>query len=302
MLSGEELDVVILATPIHTHGPLARAALHAGADVYLEKPPAASLAEFESIRDAAKRTGRRVQIGFQSFGSHAMHRLQTLIASGELGSIRSITATGLWTRPRAYFARSRWAGKRRLDGVDVVDGVVTNPLAHAVATGLALAGSTGDVDSIETELYRANAIESDDTSAVRVYSSGLPITCLFTLCAETSIDPFVSVHGDAGTAVLHYTRDELQVPGSSVEAYGRDDLLEDLLDQGNLLSPIEHHRAFMQVVEAIRTAEDPTPIPDSCLNWVPEDDDYRAVVLGIDELIGTAGGKTFSELGAPWAR
>ena len=52
----------------------------------------------------------------------------------------SISAKGMWVRDKAYYQRSRWAGKRTINGVDVVDGVTTNPLAHAVATALLIAG------------------------------------------------------------------------------------------------------------------------------------------------------------------
>ncbi|MET3720702.1 isopentenyl diphosphate isomerase/L-lactate dehydrogenase-like FMN-dependent dehydrogenase [Arthrobacter sp. UYEF21] len=57
-----------------------------------------------------------------------------------------------------------------MDGIDVVDGVATNPLAHAAATALRIAGArtTADIASVETDLYRANEIESDDTSVLRI--------------------------------------------------------------------------------------------------------------------------------------
>ena len=49
LAAGTAPDVVILATPIQTHVPLAKAALSAGADVYVEKPPAASLSQFQDL-------------------------------------------------------------------------------------------------------------------------------------------------------------------------------------------------------------------------------------------------------------
>ena len=135
------VDVVILATPIQTHAPLALAALSAGKDVYVEKPPVASLAQFREMLAAAETAGRLVQVGFQSFGSHALPAIRAHVASGGIGDILGVSARGEWVRSKAYFKRSRWAGKRNLDGTDVVDGVATNALAHAVATALHLAGA-----------------------------------------------------------------------------------------------------------------------------------------------------------------
>lgn len=308
-----DLDLVIVATPIQTHAPLALAALSTDAELYLEKPPVASLADFDRLREAAAASGHGVQIGFQSLGSHALKAVEELLAAGTIGTLEGISATGRWVRDRAYYKRSRWAGKRSINGVDVVDGVVTNPLAHAVATALRIAGArtTGDVASVETELYRANDIESDDTSVIRIRTaSGLPITCALTICASESVEPYVTLQGSAGTAVFHYTEDRLTVEtaeGRTEEKYGRDDLTENLLAhraQGaRLISSLEDSGAFMLVLEAVRTAPLPTAIDPAYIRWEGEGDAAHAVVAGIEEALEQAGRRhaTFSELGLPWA-
>ena len=63
LLAGTEPDVVVIATPTHTHGELAVTAMRAGADVLLEKPPTPSLALYEDVRAAVRETGRICQIG-----------------------------------------------------------------------------------------------------------------------------------------------------------------------------------------------------------------------------------------------
>ena len=308
------VDVVILATPIQTHAPLAIAALEAGLDVYVEKPPVASLAQFEQVLDAAQANGRLVQVGFQSLGSHALPAIREKVAAGGIGTVLGISATGQWLRTKAYFKRSRWAGKRSLDGTDVVDGVATNALAHAVATGLFLAGahSLADVASVETDLYRANQTESDDTSVLRVRTTGGDtLLCALTLCAPEQLDPTVTVHGTEGDITLFYTRDEvvLSTPeGERRETYGRTDLLENLLDAratgAPLLCALPDTGAFNAVLEAIRTAPDPAPIEAAYISWEGGDDDAHPVVQGISDLIERAikAQATFAELGVPWAR
>ncbi|MCP9001025.1 Gfo/Idh/MocA family oxidoreductase [Pseudarthrobacter sp. RMG13] len=308
-----DLDVIIVATPIQTHAPLGLAALATTADLYLEKPPVASLADFNTLCNAAQASGRSVQIGFQSLGSHALAALEELVASGAIGTLEGISATGRWVRDRAYYKRSRWAGKRSIDGIDVVDGVATNPLAHAVATALRIAGArtTADVASVETDLYRANDIESDDTSVIRVRTAtGLPITCALTLCASESVEPYVTLHGSAGTAVFHYTEDRLTVTtaaGETEQVFGRDDLTENLLahrrEGRELISPITDSGAFMLVLEAIRTAPAPTPIGRQYLRWEGDGDAAHAVVIGIEGALerATREHATFSEIGLPWA-
>jgi predicted dehydrogenase len=317
LATGPAPDVVILATPIQTHAPLALAALAAGADVYVEKPPMASLAQYDDVLAAAGEAGRLVQVGFQSLGSHALTALDRLVADGEIGDVRGVSAVGTWVRTTGYFKRSRWAGKRSLDGTDVVDGVATNALAHAVATGLRIAGaaSAADVASVETDLYRAHATESDDTSVIRVRTStGTVLMCALTLCAEEQTPPSVTVNGTRGQAEFFYTEDRLTVStpdGERTETFGRTDLLENLLAARRsgglgspLLSPLAGNGAFMRVLEAIRTAEPPRGIGPGHVTWKGDGDDAHPVVHGIGRLVrrAAAAQATFAELGTPWAR
>ncbi|WP_336854763.1 DUF6807 family protein [Sinomonas albida] len=306
-------DVAIVATPLQTHGPLGAAALDAGAQLYLEKPPVPSLGAYRELLAHAERRHAAVQVGFQSLGSHALPAIEALLASGEIGTLRAVGAIGVWTRDLAYYARSRWAGRRTLDGVEVVDGVVTNPLAHAVATALRIAGAhrEEDVASIDVDLHHAHDIEADDTSAVRILTAnGLPITCALTLCAAESAEPWVTVYGTEGEAQFFYTEDRLVVrtqAGEREESYDRTDLTENLLDHlstgAPLLSSLADAGAFMRVLEAVRTAPAPRQIPSDFVDWVGEGQAARPVVRGIEEALERAvrGQATFSELGLPWA-
>jgi predicted dehydrogenase len=306
-------DIVIVATPIQTHAPLGLEVLAAQSALYLEKPPVASMADFRRLQEAAAASGRSVQIGFQSMGSHALAAIAGILADGTIGTLEGIGATGRWIRDKAYYKRSRWAGKRVIDGVDVVDGVATNPLAHAVATALRIAGArtVEDVASVETDLYHANRIESDDTSVIRIRTTGgLPITCALTLCATEAVEPYITLQGSEGTAVFHYTKDRLLIRNADGERtleFGRDDLTENLMDHlatgAALLSSLDDSGAFMTVLEAIRTAPDPALIDSSHVVWEGGGEAAHAVIPGIEEQLERAirAHATFSELGLPWA-
>ncbi|TAP40515.1 DUF6807 family protein [Arthrobacter sp. S39] len=314
LASGTAPDVVILATPIQTHAPLALAALAAGCDVYVEKPPVASLAQFQEVLAAAEVSGKLVQVGFQSLGSLALPAIRESIASGEIGDVLGLSAQGMWLRTKGYFKRSRWAGKRSLEGTDVVDGVATNALAHAVATGLHMAGAhtLADVASVETDLYRANDTQSDDTSVIRVRTeAGQTLLCGLTLCAPEQRSPSVTVHGTKGEITFFYTEDEVVTTspaGERRETFGRTDLLENLLAARGagapLLCALADTGAFTSVLEAIRTAPDPQEIPAAHITWAGDGDDTHPIVNGIPELIERAAKAqaTFAELGVPWAR
>lgn len=331
-------DVVVLATPIHTHLPLARAAMEAGIDVLLEKPTAASLAEHAELVAIAERTGRLCQVGFQTFGSHALPAVVDMIARGEVGRVTGIGAVGTWVRTAAYWARSPWAGRRRMGDRAVVDGVVTNPLAHAVATALWVGGArtSTDLAYVNTDLWRANPIEADDTSSLRaVGTDGTRYGFGLTLCAAERSPARVIVHGTEGEIELEYEHDLVRLRTGRVVAekrYERTGLLENLLlarsSGERLLCDVRDTGAFMQVLDAVRTAADPAPIGDAFVEWVdgggaglgggpggdgavgqgavgqgnPEGDARHPVVRDVAAWCERAAReqRTFTELGAPW--
>ncbi|MEU9260714.1 Gfo/Idh/MocA family oxidoreductase [Streptomyces sp. NPDC048212] len=317
LLDSTGARVAVVCTPIPTHTALALTAAARGVHLLLEKPPAATWADYARMADGVREAGVACQIGFQSFGSHAVPAVKELIGAGAIGSVRGVGAAGAWVRDDAYFRRAPWAGRRRLNGTDVVDGVLTNPLAHAVATALELAGrgTAEDVRSIETELFRAHDIESDDTSCVRITTTdGMPVTVAVTLCAEEAGEPYVVVHGDRGRITFWYKQDRVLVQraghGPEEAVHGRTDLLENLVDHLEhgtaLLVPPERTGAFMRVLEAVRTAPEPAPLPPTAWHTRPADrgDGVRRVVHGIDGTVAAAADTLtlFSELGASWAR
>lgn len=299
--------VTIVCTPIHTHADIAVAAAKSGSDVLLEKPPAPTLADFDQLRADLAATGRSCQVGFQSLGSHALARVRRLLDAGAIGQVRGIGAFGAWQRDAAYYARAPWAGRRTLHGRPVVDGALTNPFAHAVATALALDGS--GVRATRVELFRANPIDADDTSCLRMTAhSGTPIVVAGTLCADRVAEPRVLVHGSAGRIELHYRSGRVRVErGGAVEEteHGTTELVANLaahvLDDEPLLVPLESTRSFTEVLEAVRLAPDPVLIPAQRCRPEGSGDQLRQVIPGITDVLARCAEElaTLSELDFP---
>ncbi|WP_120004550.1 DUF6807 family protein [Nesterenkonia muleiensis] len=319
--AGHRPDIIIVSTPINTHFDLAIEALRMGADVLVEKPPTATLEQFQRLLTVAENCGRHVQVGFQSIGSHTLPAIEQLLSSGEIGQLRAVGATGLWLRTESYYARAPWAGRRTLEGVQVVDGVVTNPLAHAVKTALHIAGAKhlSDVADLHTELHHAHRIEADDTSIVQLRTTaGIPVTAALTLCAAEQQDPWITISGTEGEAILYYTRDELvitpnpQRPGATEAqslTFQRTDLLENLIEvqaglTSRLLSPLEDHGAFMAVLESVRTAPKPAAIGAEHLLYGGKGTERHPIIPHVENYLARAvkaAPSSFSSLGAPWA-
>ena len=312
LLTAHSPDIVSIATPIGTHAGLATEALRAGSDVFLEKPPFASLEEFWQVLEVTRETGRKIQIGFQSLGSAGAARLRTLIADGTLGAVTGINARGAWQRDRAYYARAPWAGHRTLGGARVADGVVTNPLAHSIATALWVAGATtiDDLAGITTEMYHAHAIEADDTSFVRIDLVAAPPVCAaLTLAAAGQGSAMVTVEGTLGVATYEYTEDVLHLRGGDVathETFPRTDLLENFVDhlqgRADALVPLAETVGFMAVLEATQDRPAPVQIAPEHLTWHGEGEAGHPVVADVeywmDEALRHQCG--FAAAGAPW--
>lgn len=313
LLDAVRPEVTIVCTPIHTHAALALTAARAGSHVLLEKPPAPTLAEFDGLVDALAATGRACQVGFQSLGSHAVPHVRGLMADGAVGEIVGIGAAGAWRRDASYYARAPWAGRRTLDGAPVVDGALTNPFAHATATALALDGAT-DVHDVRVELFRANPIEADDTSCLRLVTArGTTVAVAVTLCADREVEPYVVVHGTRGRIVLEYRTGRVQVEsgvesgaGVTSTVHAATDLLADLVAHVRepdrpLLVPLTATRAFMQVVEAVRRAPEPARIPPGHYTTDTSGPYPRVVVPGIETVVVRAAEelRPLSELGLP---
>lgn len=309
-------EVVIIATPIDTHVPLARQALAAGCHVYLEKPPVPALEDHWSLLEAAEAADRAVQVGFQARGGAGVDALREQLRSGALGPVESVRVHGAWTRDRAYYQRSPWAGRRRLEGRRVADGVATNPLAHGVHAGLVIAGidRIEDIAAITTELRRAHDIEADDTTFLRIDPAGPgpAVLCALTTTAPVQRPPWVEISGPGGTWRLSYTEDLSWRTGPDGELtehrHSRTDLVENLLThvrdpQTALLSPLEASGAFSAVLEAIQSAPDPTVIDPEHVTWIGEGQAAHPVVDDIGDVLHTAleTGTAFSRNGVSWA-
>ncbi len=88
MLAEKDLDIVLIDTPDHWHALPMIAAVEAGADVYVQKPTGVDVLESKAMLDAARRTGRVVQVGTQRRSTpHLIEAKERVVEAGLLGDI-----------------------------------------------------------------------------------------------------------------------------------------------------------------------------------------------------------------------
>ena len=87
MITAGALDAVVIATPVPTHYPLAKAALEAGKHVFVEKPPAMRAAEMEELIGLAEARGLVLMPGHLLLYHPGVQKLKELVDAGELGEV-----------------------------------------------------------------------------------------------------------------------------------------------------------------------------------------------------------------------
>lgn len=127
-----DIDVVDIATPVHTHAEIALAALQAGKAVICEKPLAGSLTEARAMAEAAERSGRPTLCMYNIRTTPAISFARQLIQEGAIGAVNQ------W---RAAFQQS-W-----LVNADF-------PLTWRLRKETAGSGALGDLGSHSIDLAR----------------------------------------------------------------------------------------------------------------------------------------------------
>ncbi len=141
IVTRDDVDAVIIATPNVTHAPIARAAVAAGKHVLCEKPLALTAAEARGMAEAAERAGVRHMTAFTYRFVPAMRYLASLVRRGALGDIRHFRSCRLqdWgTRPLGWRQVRRLAGTGELGDmlshrIDFAH-LLVGPMARLVAS------------------------------------------------------------------------------------------------------------------------------------------------------------------------
>ncbi len=95
LLGRKDVDAVLISTPDHLHVTIAKAALGADKNVYLEKPTLHHWNERAALTDAAAKSKKVLQCGMQQrSGAHYIRAKQEIFGEKKLGDV--VFARGVW--------------------------------------------------------------------------------------------------------------------------------------------------------------------------------------------------------------
>ncbi|TMR33886.1 Gfo/Idh/MocA family oxidoreductase [Nonomuraea zeae] len=217
LLREEELDVVHLCTPPQSHAPLAIACLEAGVTALVEKPPTLSLAEFDALIEAERRSTAHVATVLQHrFGAGAL-RLRRLAAAGELGRPLLATCATQWYRDEDYYAVP-WRGTWESEG----GGPTMGHGIHQFDLLLSVLGPWSEVTAVAAR--RARSVDTEDVSmALVTFESGAVATVVNSVVSPRQTSELRFDYERATVEVAHlygYTDDDWSV----TPAPGHDDV------------------------------------------------------------------------------
>jgi len=109
LLANKDIDCIVAAVPDHWHRQVVIDAVSAGKDIYCEKPMSHTAADGVAMVDAAKKSGRIVQIGSQRVSSLICAKAREMISKGMLGDLMLVEGwlgrndpTGAWQYPPPF--------------------------------------------------------------------------------------------------------------------------------------------------------------------------------------------------------
>lgn len=172
LVTREDVDAVVIATPHPTHAMLARLALLAGRHVLVEKPLAVHKAECDRTLSLHAGLASKPVFGVAHDyrADPRFVRVAELLATGELGRVERVVwqATD-WFRTDAYYRASGWRGSFQTEG----GGVLVNQAPHVLDTLVWLFGMPRRVLGI-CRFGRFHDIEvEDDVTAHFEFATGM---------------------------------------------------------------------------------------------------------------------------------
>jgi predicted dehydrogenase len=319
-----QIDIIGVPTGIGYHEPMAVQALEAGYPVLIEKPVAGTVQEVASIAAAERRSGQWCGVGYQWLHSPAMQHIKSVLDSGALGSLREGRSVIGWPRPYSYYARNPWAGQLWANNRWILDGPLTNAVAHYLVNMTYLAGVRRgggvSVAAVRGEYYRAKPIPSYDTSAVEVtLSSGVRLYHYVSHSLQRAYEPKMLLLCERGrvtwtaqddTALIRYAdgREERFANPEPQFNEARPMAQAARVLAGEEPSPlcglVEGGVQVLAVDLAFESSGGIAPIPRELVYEVTAPDGSALICArGMEELLAKAQqqGGLFSDLGAPWA-
>jgi scyllo-inositol 2-dehydrogenase (NADP+) len=208
---GDDIDLIVIATPNRDHAPIAHAAIAAGIAVVVDKPFAVTVGEAESVIEAAAARGVPLSVFQNRRWDGDFLTLQRLLREGALGDV---------TRFESRFERWRpvpKGGWRESGSVSDAGGLLFDLGPHLIDQALQLFGPVTDVYA-EVDRRRQSVETDDDVFIALRHASGVS-SHLWCSAVASDLGPRLRVLGSRAA----YLKYGLDVQEDALRLGGRPD-------------------------------------------------------------------------------
>lgn len=219
--------LAVIASPTALHVPLARAAVAAGANVYMEKPVSADVEGVDELVAECSAAGLIGAVGYNWRFNPMIRRVAEVLGAGTIGRPLSL---------RAHFgsylpARHPWEDYRVGYGAraDLGGGVILDAVTHQLDY---LVSMLGWPDSVSCRAGKRSDLEIDveDVADLALDFSGGVVATIHGDFVERPHRAALDIIGSEGTLLADFVGSELRVWSSSTEQWATETFAFDYND------------------------------------------------------------------------
>ncbi|QIR40466.1 Gfo/Idh/MocA family oxidoreductase [Tolypothrix sp. PCC 7910] len=253
-----EVQAVSIATPPFLHYEMAKAVLHAGKHLLLEKPTTINVAEAQELYQLAQEKGVIATVDFEFRFVPGWQKFSQLLSAGYVGNKRLIRIDWLGSsradasRPWNWYSSQDKGGgalgslgSHAFDYIYWLFGPVRRLSAHL---------STAIPTRIDPASGESKPVETDDTCVLALeLADGTPCQLTISAVVHAPRTHWLEVYGDRGTLVLGSENQKDYIHGFQVWGSQQGTALTEIEIPQNLLFPHNHAdgriSAFIRVVD-----------------------------------------------------
>lgn len=250
-LSGLDLDIVYITTPIFSHSFLAKKVYSSGIarNLFVEKTLASSYEEAKHLCDLAQSFGGNNMVGYMKRFAVTFNKAKNLLIKGKLGEVISF---------KAYAHSSDFVGSKKSSKVPAVRGMALRDLgSHAVDLALWFFGDF-QVDSAMSQLLNESDPEPSVSFRVKKPANGLIGEFNVSRCMKNYRLPEVGllIEGSEGSMNVNEDRVELKLNDEQLSTWYRHDLND---NAGFMLGAPEYFREDEYFVKSLSEGHNVEP-------------------------------------------
>ena len=197
----KRIDFVTVATPNHTHFPIAKAALAAGFNVVCDKPMTFDLAQAEELVKLVEKSGAVFAVTHNYTGYPLVRQAREMILGGELGEIQAIRSNYIqgWLRTRLESSDQKQAAWRTDPTKSGAAGCFGDIGTHAYNLARYMTGLLPDAVSCHMKTFEpGRALDDYGHAVVRFENGGLGSVTASQISHGRENDLFIEVDGTKG--------------------------------------------------------------------------------------------------------